>query len=74
MVTFTQSMEQWLAKYHRDLLVPLMFGHTEVLTDELCREYAEWCLTEEGGQYLKGGSKYDENHRGNLASEEARRK
>jgi len=71
MPIMTQSMEVWLATYHRDLLVPLMFGHLELFTDELAREYADWCQTEEGRQYLKGGSKYDQNHRGNIARDRA---
>lgn len=71
MPIMTQSMEIWLATYHRDKFVPIMFGHLEVFTEEMAREYAEWCLTEEGCQYLKGGSKYDPNHRGNIASAKA---
>ena len=65
MVKMIQSFEHWLFIYHKDLFVPLMFGHTELLTDELLKEYIEWCQTYEGRQYLKGGSKYDENHNGN---------
>lgn len=72
MPILTQSMEIWLATYHRDKFVPIMFGHLEVFTEEMAREYAEWCLTEEGRQYLQGGSKYDLNHRGNIASAKAR--
>ena len=72
MPILTQSMEIWLATYHRDKFVPIMFGHLEVFTEEMAREYAEWCLTEEGRQYLQGGSKYDPNHRGNIASAKAR--
>lgn len=72
MPIMTQSMEIWLATYHRDKFVPIMFGHLEVFTEEMAREYAEWCLTEEGRQYLLGGSKYDPNHRGNIASAKAR--
>ncbi len=67
MVKMTQSFEVWLFTYHRGLVAPLMFGHTEVLTDKLLKEYTEWCKTDEGKQYLKGGSKYDENHEGNKA-------
>ena len=70
MVIMTQSMERWLAKYHRDLFVPLMFGHLELFTEKLQKEYKEWCLTDEGKQYLKGGSKYDQNHQGNKALDE----
>jgi hypothetical protein len=47
-----------------------MFGHTELLTDEMVKDYLEWCKTDEGKQYLKGGSKYKEDHKGNKASAE----
>lgn len=72
MPIMTQSMEVWLATYHRDKFVLIMFGHLELFTEEMAREYYEWCKTEEGRQYLKGGSKYDHNHRGNIASDRAR--
>lgn len=74
MVTLTQSMEVWLFTYHRGKMVLIMFGHLELFTEEMAKAYAEWCMTDEGRQYLKGGSKYDENHRGNIASEKARAK
>lgn len=67
MVTLTQSMEHWLCTYHSDLITPIMFGHVELMTDELCREYIEWCKTDEGRRYLKGGDLYDANHKGNMA-------
>lgn len=73
MVKMTQSMEQWLWKYHRDLFTPLLFGHLELFTEELAREYRDWCLTDEGRQYLKGGKFYDPENLGNKASEEARK-
>ena len=72
MPILTQSMQVWLWKYHKDKLTLIMFGHLELFTDEMAKEYLEWCETEEGRQYLKGGSKYDENHRGNIASAKAR--
>lgn len=71
MPIFTQSMEVWLAKYHRDKMVLLMFGHLEEFTEEMAKEYTEWCFSEEGRQYLKGGSKDDPNHRGNIACDRA---
>lgn len=71
MPIFTQSMEVWLFAHHRDLVVPLMFGHLELFTEEMAEEYADWCRSEEGRQYLKGGSKYDPNHRGNIACDRA---
>ena len=58
MVKLTQSLAQWLWDHHRDILSPIMFGHIELLTDEMWNEYIEWCKTDEGAQYLKGGSKY----------------
>lgn len=73
MPILTQSMEVWLFTYHRDKFHLIMFGHLELFTEEMARAYVEWCKTEEDGQYLKGGNKYDPNHRGNIASEKARR-
>lgn len=58
MVKMTQSFRAWCLKYHRDIYSPLMFGHTEELTEKLAREYVDWCRTDEGRQYLRGGSKY----------------
>lgn len=72
MPIMTQSMEVWLFKYHKDKIALIMFGHLEEFTEEMAKEYTEWCFSEEGRQYLKGGSKYDPNHRGNMASAKAR--
>lgn len=60
MVKLTQSLAQWLFDNHREKLPLIMFGHTELLTDEMWNEYIAWCKTDEGRQYLKGGSKYKE--------------
>ena len=67
MVILTQSLQQWLWQNHRELLPLIMFGHVELFTEEMQQEYLAWCQTDEGRQYLAGGSKYDENHRGNVA-------
>lgn len=67
MVQMTQSLEHWFFAYHRDILGLILLGHLELFTEELQKEYLEWCQTEEGKQYLKGGSKYDENHKGNIS-------
>lgn len=61
MVKMTQSFSAWCLKYHEDIYSLLMFGHTEEFTEELAHEYVEWCRTDEGRQYLKGGSKYRED-------------
>ena len=65
----TQSLEIFLYKHHRDKLAPIMFGDLEVFTEEMVKEYVEWCKTEEGRQYLKGGNMYDSNHKGKIAAE-----
>lgn len=58
MVKMTQSFSAWCLKFHRDIYTLLMFGHTELMTEELYKEYLEWVQMDEGRQYLKGGSKY----------------
>ncbi len=60
MAQMTESFQQWCIRYHKEIFVPLMFGHIELLTEELQNEYLEWCKSDEGKQYLKGGSKYKE--------------
>lgn len=60
MVKLTQSLQQWLWVNHRDIIGLIMLGHTELVTDEMWEEYIEWCKTEEGQSYLKGGSNYKE--------------
>lgn len=67
MVTLTQSLEVWLLKNHPKTLALIMFGHIELFTEEMQKEYLDWCKTDDGKQYLKGGSKYDEKHKGNVA-------
>lgn len=60
MVKLTESLKQWLWDNHKDKIGLIMFGHLELLTDEMWAEYIEWCKTDDGRQYLKGGSKYKE--------------
>ena len=63
MVILTQSLEHWLFENHIEKMPLIMFGHTELFTEEMQKEYIEWCKTDEGKQYLEGGSKYDSEHR-----------
>lgn len=63
MVILTQSLEHWLFGNYKEKLPLIMFGHTELFTKEMQKEYIEWCKTDEGKQYLEGGSKYDPEHR-----------
>lgn len=60
MIHLTQSLQKWLWDNHWELVSPLLFGHVELFTPQLQAEYLAWCQTEEGRQYLKGGSKYIE--------------
>lgn len=60
MVKLTQSLEHFLATKYPRLLVLVSFGHIELFTPEIQKEYLDWCKTNEGKQYLKGGSKYKE--------------
>ena len=59
-VKLTESLKQWLFANHPDKLSLIMFGHVELFTDEMREQYIEWCKTDGGKQYLKGGSKYKE--------------
>ena len=63
MVILTQSLEHWLFVNHKEKLPLIMFGHTELFTEEMQKEYIEWCKTDEGKQYLEGDSKYNPEHR-----------
>lgn len=59
MVKLTKSLEHWLWENHKDKIALIMFGHTELLTNEMWSEYIEWCKTEDGMQYLEGCEKYE---------------
>lgn len=61
MIKLTQSLEHWLFENYPETISLIMFGHIELFTEEMQREYIEWCQTDEGKQYLKGGSKYDDS-------------
>lgn len=63
MIILTQSLEHWLFENHKDILALILFGHVELFTEEMQKDYIEWCKTDEGKQYLEGGSKYDPEHR-----------
>lgn len=60
MIKMTQSFSKWLWDNHRDKFVLISLGHVELLTEEMAQQYIEWCGTEEGQKYLKGGSEYIE--------------
>lgn len=53
MVRLTESLKQWLFMNHRDIIPLLLFGHVELFTEEMQKEYLEWCKTDEGKKYLK---------------------
>lgn len=61
MVKLTHSLEHWLFINYPQELPLIMFGHTELFTEEMQKEYLEWCKTEDGKSYLKGGKNYKES-------------
>lgn len=58
MVAMTESLKHFLFNNYPEQFVLIGFGHIELLTKEIWQEYIEWCKTDEGKQYLNGGSKY----------------
>jgi hypothetical protein len=52
MVSMTNSFSHWCFTYHKDIYVPLVFGHTELLTADLYCEYLDWIKTDEAKPYL----------------------
>lgn len=59
MVRMTQSLQHWLCDNgHLQEMVLIGFGHLEYFTEEMQKEYLNWCQTEEGKKYLEGGSEY----------------
>lgn len=63
MVRLTQSLQQWLWENHKELIPLIMLGHIELFTEEMQEAYLKWCETDEGKQYLEGGSKYIESEK-----------
>lgn len=54
----TASLEHWLLTNEPETFVLVGFGHIEAMTDDMKERYYEWVQTDEGKEYLKGGSKY----------------
>ena len=65
MVKLTQSLQHWLWENHKDKIGLIMFGHTELMTNEMWDAYIDWCHTDEGQSYLEGGSNYKTDGDGN---------
>lgn len=57
-VKLTASLEHWLLMNEPETFVLVGFGHLECFTDDMKERYLLWVQTDEGKQYLKGGSKY----------------
>ena len=60
MIKLTESLRQFLTKFYPQILPLIILGHVEMITEEIENEYIEWCKTEEGRSYLKGGANYKE--------------
>ena len=61
MVQLTQSLSHWLWENHKDKVALIIFGHTELFTEDMQQDYIKWCNTDEGKKWLKGGEHYKEN-------------
>lgn len=61
MVKMTPSFRHWLWENYREKFPLVLFGHVELITDEMWNEYIAWCETEEGRNYLEGGENYEED-------------
>lgn len=72
MVLLTQSLKKWLWDNHSDLLPLILLGHVELFTEDMAHRYIEWCRTEEGRQYLKGGSKYEDSEQNRMVEDALR--
>lgn len=61
MVKLTQSLSHWMWEngYQEEMCL-ISLGHLELFTEEMETAYLEWCKTDEGKKYLKGGSEYKE--------------
>ena len=60
MVRLTESLRQFLTKNYPKELPLIALGHTELITEDMKKEYIAWCETEEGRSYLEGGINYKE--------------
>lgn len=60
MIKLTCSLEHWLFENHKDKIGLILLGHIELFTPDMQKEYYDWCNTEDGKQYLKGGKYYTE--------------
>lgn len=63
MVKMTQSFRYWIFNYHPEIAALIKFGHIELFTEELAKEYYEWGKSEEGKSYLSGGINFNESER-----------
>ena len=70
MVRLTCSLQHWLWENHKDIMGLIMLGHIELMTNDMCKEYIEWCKTEEGKRYLVGGDLYYDSSDSKIDMEE----
>ena len=54
----TASLEHWLVTNEPEVFVLISFGHIELFTEDMNKRYMAWLQTDEGKEYLVGGSKY----------------
>ncbi len=54
MSELTKEFQHWLWENHNDKIGLILWGHTELITEEMEKEYLAWCKTEEGKKFLQG--------------------
>ena len=52
MVHLTKSLQVWLFRNYPELLPLVMFGHIELITNDMYQKYLYWCKTPEGSGLL----------------------
>ena len=52
MIGIPKSMSMWLLLNYKELYIPISFGHFELFTEEMKKEFLEWIETDEGLNYF----------------------
>lgn len=49
MIKLTRSFREWLFANYPSIFIPVTFGHTELITDEIYNEYLAWVHSRKRG-------------------------
>ena len=53
MIKLTRSFREWLFANYPSIFIPVTFGHTELITDEIYNEYLAWVHSRKQGGITK---------------------